>query len=70
MTRFGRPALFYYGKPDPEGKHPRSAERLTWSLPKEFEDQAIAGQIEGVLARGSLNHIEQGPSKLLHDVLN
>ena len=38
------------GKPDPERVHPRSHERLTWSLPIEFERKAVAGDIEGIEA--------------------
>ena len=38
------------GKPDPERVHPRSHERLTWSLPIEFERKAVAGDIEGIPA--------------------
>jgi hypothetical protein len=29
---------------------PRSHERVTWSLPIEFERKAVAGEIEGIAA--------------------
>ena len=42
--------LLCYGAPDAARVLPRSPERLTWSLPKEFERMAVAGEIEGVEA--------------------
>ena len=47
--------LFCYAQPDLEQQYPRSSERCTWSLPKEFEQRAIAGEI--AVEGGSANFL-------------
>lgn len=47
--------LFCYAAADPEGLHPPSDARATWSLPVEYERMAVAGEIPGV---------EKGPHNL------